>query len=64
MRIRKGDLFAKIAKPTARLIDFLFCTNLENCQSCYERRKIMNEQTVWQIIKLLCHKTMNKILRR
>lgn len=62
--MKKGDLFAVIAKPIARLSDYIFATDLEGCAACAERRRIMNEQTIWQIIKLLWCKLMSKLFNK
>lgn len=64
MNMKKGDIFAIVAKPVARFIDFFFATDLEHCAECAERRRIMNEQTIWQIIKLLFCKVLAKVTRK
>lgn len=51
MPMKIGDAVAFVAEPVARVIDFLFGTNLEGCDPCAERRRKWNRQTLWQIIK-------------
>lgn len=55
-RMKIGDAVAVVAEPVARVIDFLFGTNLEGCDPCAARRRRWNRQTLWQIIKSLFKK--------
>jgi len=48
--MKLGDAVAKVAQPIARFIDFILGTKLEYCPGCRERRTILNEQTLWQVM--------------
>ena len=38
-----GDVLAKVLKPIARTIDRMAGTDLEHCQECAARQKMLNE---------------------
>lgn len=38
-----GDVIEVIAQPIAKGIDYIFDTNLQNCESCKDRREKWNK---------------------
>ena len=39
-----GDAVALVAQPAARVIDAIFKTDLQNCQSCNQRKSAWNNK--------------------
>jgi hypothetical protein len=59
--MKKGDFVALFAKPIGRWMDFVFNTDFEGCAGCKARRELLNNQTIWQLLRMLWSKVSYKI---